>query len=57
MKVIEASTGTDPDKRDYIVSSEKLSRAEFQAGTPLAVGIQEVMRLCGMLPRPRYRNV
>ncbi len=57
VQVIEAPVGTDPDKRDYIVSSEKLAKADFRASFPLEVGIQEVFRLCSMLPRPRYRNV
>lgn len=56
VKVIKAFSGTDPDRRDYIVSSQKLAGTEFHAVYPLQAGIHEVMRLCGMLPRPRYRN-
>jgi len=50
------STGQDPDKRDYIVSSQRLADAGFVANRGLDEGIEELIKGYQMLPRGVYRN-
>lgn len=45
---IESPVGEDPDKRDYIVSNEKLRRAGFEASISLEEGIREVAKACAI---------
>jgi nucleoside-diphosphate-sugar epimerase len=52
-----APIGQDPDKRNYIVSSEKLQKAGFTARRDLDSGIQELIKGFSMLGRGQYRNV
>jgi nucleoside-diphosphate-sugar epimerase len=51
-----ASIGSDPDKRDYIVSNERLKQAGFEAGRSLDEGIQELIKGYQMMPRTVFRN-
>ncbi len=48
--------GTDPDKRDYIVSNERLRQAGFEAKRSLEDGIRELIKRYRMLPLGIYRN-
>ncbi len=48
--------GSDPDRRDYVVSSEKIRRRGFVAGRSLDEGIQQLLKAYQMLPRGNYRN-
>ena len=43
--------GTDPDKRDYIVSNQRLREAGFEARRSLDDGIQELLKGYRMLGR------
>ena len=52
-----APVGSDPDKRNYIVSNQRLREAGFEARRSLDVGIQELIKGYGMLGRARFRNV
>lgn len=52
-----APIGEDPDKRDYIVSSERLRRAGFTASRTLDQGIRELLKAYALLGRRRYANV
>jgi nucleoside-diphosphate-sugar epimerase len=54
---LEAPIGEDPDKRDYIVSNEKLESTGWRPDWTLDDGIREL--LCGyrMLRNSRYANV
>lgn len=52
-----APIGHDPDKRNYIVSSEKLRIAGFTASRSLDSGIRELIKGFSMRPRGIYRNV
>lgn len=49
--------GTDPDKRNYIVSNERLREAGFEAKRSLDDGIQELIKSYRMLGRDRFANV
>jgi nucleoside-diphosphate-sugar epimerase len=54
---LEAPVGQDPDKRDYIVSNEKIERAGFRPTHSLPWGIQELIKGYSMLRATRYTNV
>ncbi len=49
--------GADPDKRDYIVSNQRLREAGFEAQRSLDDGIRELIKGYRMLARSRYLNV
>lgn len=51
-----AEIGLDPDRRNYIVSSAKLSGLGFAARRSLDKGIAELIRGLSTLPRETYRN-
>jgi nucleoside-diphosphate-sugar epimerase len=49
--------GEDPDKRNYIVSNQRLREAGFEAKRPLREGIQELIKAYRMLGRGQFSNV
>ena len=49
--------GSDPDKRNYVVSNEKLRRAGFEASRSIDQGIQELLKGYQMLRRGAMKNV
>jgi nucleoside-diphosphate-sugar epimerase len=51
-----AAIGQDPDKRNYIVSSERLRQAGFEAKRSLDDGIQELIKGYHMMGRPLFKN-
>jgi nucleoside-diphosphate-sugar epimerase len=53
----EAAIGEDPDKRDYIVSNEKIERTGFKTEHMLDAGIQELIKGYSILRNTRYTNV
>ncbi len=52
-----AEIGTDPDKRNYIVSNKRLAEAGFVAKRSLDDGIQELLKGYRMLGRGRFKNI
>lgn len=52
-----AEVGSDPDKRNYIVSNEKLRKAGFEARRSLDDGIRELMTTYRLLGRSAFGNV
>jgi nucleoside-diphosphate-sugar epimerase len=54
---LEAPIGEDPDKRDYIVSNEKIERTGWSPDWSLEAGIAELIRGYSMLRNSRYANV
>ncbi|HVY68712.1 MAG TPA: NAD(P)-dependent oxidoreductase [Verrucomicrobiae bacterium] len=52
-----AEIGSDPDKRNYIVSNQRLREAGFEAKRTLEDGIQELLKGYRMLGRGRFKNV
>ena len=48
--------GTDPDKRNYIVSSQRLREAGFEARRSLDEGIKELLKGFRMRGRAPFRN-
>jgi len=49
--------GTDPDKRNYVVSNERLREAGFEAQRSLDDGIVELLKAYRLLGRGRFANV
>ncbi|HEV2358058.1 MAG TPA: NAD(P)-dependent oxidoreductase [bacterium] len=52
-----ASVGRDPDRRDYIVSNQRLREAGFEARRSLEEGIAELRKGYRMLARGPFENV
>ena len=48
---------SDPDKRNYIVSNERLRKAGFEAARSLDAGIRELLKGYRMLGRAPLGNV
>jgi nucleoside-diphosphate-sugar epimerase len=53
----EAAVGQDPDKRNYIVSNEKIGRAGFKPQVSLQQGIAELVRGFPVLRQGHFSNV
>jgi len=52
-----SEVGSDPDKRNYIVSNQRLREAGFEARRSLDEGIQELLKGYRMMGRSPFRNV
>ncbi len=52
-----SENGSDPDKRNYIVSNQRLREAGFEARRNLESGIEELLRGYRMMGRPPFKNV
>lgn len=49
--------GTDPDRRNYVVSNQRLREAGFEARRTLDDGIRELIKGFRMMGRGRWKNV
>jgi nucleoside-diphosphate-sugar epimerase len=49
--------GSDPDKRNYLVSNQRLRESGFEAKRSLDDGIKELITGYRMLPRSEFKNV
>ncbi|MBI2414186.1 MAG: NAD(P)-dependent oxidoreductase [Deltaproteobacteria bacterium] len=54
---VEASVGEDPDKRDYVVSNEKIEKTGYKAAFTLDRGIRELVKGYKIVLNNRYGNV
>ncbi|HEY3384854.1 MAG TPA: SDR family oxidoreductase, partial [Vicinamibacterales bacterium] len=54
---LESALSKDPDKRDYIVSNEKIERTGFRPAHSLDQGIAEVLKGSQMFPKSPQGNV
>ena len=52
-----SEVGSDPDKRNYIVSNQRLREAGFEAQRSLDMGIQELIKGYRMIGRAPFKNV
>jgi nucleoside-diphosphate-sugar epimerase len=56
LHVTFSEIGSDPDKRNYIVSNQRLREAGFEARRSLESGIAELIRAYRLLPHGAFRN-
>ena len=54
---LESEIGKDPDRRDYIVSNEKIERTGFRPAFSLDDGIRELVKGFAMIRNGKYSNV
>ena len=52
-----AEIGEDPDKRNYIVSNQRLREAGFEAKRSIPMGIEELLKGYSMLGRGPFKNI
>ncbi|MBV9200917.1 MAG: SDR family oxidoreductase, partial [Alphaproteobacteria bacterium] len=57
LTILDAPTGSDPDKRDYIVSNAKIEATGYQPAYSLDDGISELIKGYTMIRNTRYGNV
>lgn len=55
--ILEAPIGEDPDKRNYIVSNEKIEKTGFKPVYSLDDGIKELIKAYTIINNNRYTNV
>ncbi|MFA5083865.1 MAG: NAD(P)-dependent oxidoreductase [Candidatus Paceibacterota bacterium] len=54
---LESKIGEDPDKRDYIVSNEKIEKTGFKPKVSLEEGIAELIKGYQVIKRNQFANV
>ena len=52
-----SEVGSDPDKRNYIVSNQRLREAGFEAKRSIDDGIKELLKGYRMFGRSPFKNV
>ncbi|MFC1533913.1 NAD-dependent epimerase/dehydratase family protein [Thermodesulfobacteriota bacterium] len=55
--ILSAPVGEDPDKRDYIVSNEKIEKLGWRPGYSIDDGIQELLMAYRIIQPNRFTNV
>ncbi len=54
---VESKIGEDPDKRDYIVSNERIEKTGFKPDVSLPEGIRELIKGFQIIKRNQFTNV
>jgi nucleoside-diphosphate-sugar epimerase len=54
---LESPIGEDPDKRDYLVSNEKIEKTGFMPAYSLDFGIKELIKGYTIITNSKYSNV
>lgn len=55
--IVESEIGQDPDKRNYIVSNEKIEKTGYRPDVSLPKGIAELLKGYQVIRRNQYANV
>ena len=55
--ILNSEIGVDPDKRNYIVSNQRLRESGFEARRSLDEGIRELLKAYRMMVRQAFKNV
>ena len=55
--VLESEIGEDPDKRDYIVSNEKIEKTGYRPDVSLQAGIGELIKGYQIIRRNQFANI
>ena len=55
--ILESKIGEDPDKRNYIVSNEKIESTGFEPDFSLQKGIRELVKGYQIIRRNAFANV
>jgi nucleoside-diphosphate-sugar epimerase len=53
----ESQIGEDPDKRDYIISNEKIEKKGYKTSRSIEDGIQELIKTYTILTNSKFSNV
>ncbi len=53
----ESQIGEDPDKRDYVVSNEKIEKTRFKPDVSLQIGIRELIKGYQIIRRNQFSNI
>lgn len=56
LEIIESEFGSDPDKRDYIVSNAKIENTGYQPSVTLQQGIRELVTAYSFMRSREFRN-
>ena len=56
LEIMYAEFTSDPDTRDYIVSSEKIYKKGFECKYDLDVGIKQLLSAYSIIEQPWYAN-
>ena len=56
IEIIKAEFTQDPDKRDYIVSSQKIYDTGFKCKYDLDMGIKQLIKMYSLIDQPRHAN-
>ena len=56
-EIISSPIGEDPDKRDYIVSNEKIEKLGWQPTKTIETGIKELKKLYSILNLNSFSNL
>tara|TARA_R110001606_G_scaffold356307_1_gene507576 strand:- start:15892 stop:16818 length:927 start_codon:yes stop_codon:yes gene_type:complete len=56
VEIIKAEFTQDPDKRDYIVSSQKIYDLGFSCKYDLDIGIKQLIKMYNLIDQPYYAN-
>ena len=53
---LQAPVGEDPDKRNYLISNEKIERLGYRTQYSLDFGIEELIKVYAILKKSSYGN-